>query len=107
MTIFDGEGQPEWDNNDYSEDFFWLGIRRDLMNKYTVSDKIVKQLENNFTYHPPKDDQQTRYILLRDTARELAFLAATNTPISREQSLGFTKLEEAIFWFNAAIARNE
>ena len=29
------------------------------------------------------------------------------TPKSREQSLALTKLEEAIMWANASIARNE
>ena len=67
----------------------------------------LERINNNFTYHPPKDDQQVRYVQLRDRARELALFANEATPASREQSLGFTALEEAIFWFNAAIARNE
>lgn len=29
------------------------------------------------------------------------------TPKSREQSLAITKVEEAMFWANAAIARNQ
>lgn len=41
------------------------------------------------------------------TAKELAYMICQNTPTSREQSLALTNLEQAIFWANAAIARNE
>ena len=64
-------------------------------------------LENRFTYHAPKSDQQKRYEQLRSEAKALAYSITDNTPPSREQSLALTKLEEAIFWANAAIARNE
>jgi len=37
----------------------------------------------------------------------LAIDIIQNTPPSREQSLAITHLEEAIFYANAAIARNE
>ena len=67
----------------------------------------LDRIERDFTYHPPKGDQQERYVHLRDTAKDLAFLILENTPISREQSLAITNLEQAIFWANAAIARNE
>lgn len=77
------------------------------MNKYDVEQKMVNQLENNFKYHAPKNDQQERYVFLRDGARVLAYDIVKNTPVSREQSLALTNLEQAIFWANAAIARNE
>lgn len=64
-------------------------------------------LEKKFTYHPPKGDQIPRYTAIRDAAKELAYLVLENTPPSREQSLFLTKLEEAVMWANAAIARNE
>jgi len=44
---------------------------------------------------------------MRDDAKSLAFFIVKNTPPSREQSLALTHLEEAIFYANAAIARNE
>lgn len=74
---------------------------------YQASDEDLKRLENNFTYHPPKGNQTGRYAMLRSGARELARDILENTPKSREQSLALTNLEEAIFWANAAIARNE
>lgn len=67
----------------------------------------LERINNNFTYHPPKDDQQARYVAIRDMARDFALFVNEATPASREQALFFTALEEAIFWANAAIARNE
>jgi hypothetical protein len=67
----------------------------------------LESLENSFTYHAPKANQPERYVLLRDKAKELAILILENTPASREQSVAFTKLEEAIMWANKAIACNE
>jgi len=77
------------------------------MSNYEVSQKMSEQLEKTFTYHSPKDDQPDRYVLLRDKAKYLAYDIVRNTPPSREQSLAITHLEEAIFYANAAIARNE
>lgn len=68
---------------------------------------IRAQIENSFTYHPPKGDQQTKYVTLRDKAKELAHIIVDLTPSSREQSTAITKLEEAIMWANKAIACNE
>ena len=75
--------------------------------KYQTSEKMSEQVEKIFTYHAPKDDQPERYVILRDTAKQLAYLIVGTTPSSREQSLAITHLEEAIFYVNAAIARNE
>jgi hypothetical protein len=64
-------------------------------------------IERNFKYHSPKKGQPERYENIRDTARHLALLINDSCPESREKSLAFTKLEEAVMWANAAIARNE
>lgn len=65
------------------------------------------QIERNFTYHAPKDDQPARYTQLRAKAKELAELIVAITPASREQSVALTHLETAVMWANAGIARNE
>lgn len=64
-------------------------------------------LTNRFTYHPPKGDQPGRYEELRGAALTFANLIGTSCPDSREKYLALTKLEEAVFWANASIARNE
>lgn len=65
------------------------------------------ELHKRFTYHPPKDGQPEKYEAIRKSAKEFAGLIVFFTPESREQSLAITALEEAVFWANAAIARNE
>jgi hypothetical protein len=66
-----------------------------------------ERIEKDFTYHSPKDDQPQRYIDIRDAGKTLAYKIIECSPESREQSLALTNLEQAIFWANAAIARNE
>jgi hypothetical protein len=64
-------------------------------------------LENRFTYHPPQPGQPEKYEDIRDTAKTLAYLISAECPNSREKSLALTKLEEAVMWANAAIAREQ
>lgn len=77
------------------------------MPKYPVSDEAAARIEDNFSYHPPKEDQPDRYSALRETAKQFAFQVVGNVPPGREQSLALTKIEEASFWANAGIARGE
>lgn len=65
------------------------------------------ELANRFTYHPPTQGQAERYVEIRKVAHEFALAVLERAPKSRERSLAFTKIEEAVFWANAAIARNE
>lgn len=67
----------------------------------------TEELKRRFTYHAPKDDQPARYNAIREKAYELALLIAESTRHSREQSTALTHLETAVFFANAAIARNE
>lgn len=60
-----------------------------------------------FRYHPPKDDQATRYRILREEAFLLARKYEQFCPPSRERDIAIERLEEAAMWANAAIARNE
>lgn len=66
-----------------------------------------QEIVRRFTYHTPKGTQPARYNLLREQAKNLALTIVANTPRCREQSLAITKLEEAIMFANAAIARRE
>jgi len=65
-----------------------------------------KTIENNFSYHAPKDGQPGKYEDLRKKAKELAYLVAALCPDSREKSLAMTNLEQSVMWANASIARN-
>ena len=60
---------------------------------------------NRFTYHPPKPEQIEDYSDIRAFAMNFARFINNRTPVSREQSLSITALEECVFWANAAIAR--
>jgi len=63
------------------------------------------ELGTRFTYHTPKEGQPEKYQKLRNMGGELALSFVEHCPASRELSLAVTKLEEAIMWANAAIAR--
>lgn len=66
-----------------------------------------KDLLNRFTYHPPVTGQAELYQEIRNTALEFATQLTEKCPPSRELSLALTHLEEAVFWANASIARNQ
>lgn len=68
---------------------------------------VSQELINRFTYHTPRDDQTARYEAIRRQGRELAIDFDNWCPDSREKSVAMTKLEEAVMWANASIARNE
>jgi hypothetical protein len=71
--------------------------------------KLEPDLDNLFTYHAPKPElnQAKRYQDIRDHAKYLAEHMTRQCPESRERSLAIQKIEEAVFWANAAIARHE
>lgn len=77
------------------------------MAKYQIDSRMQARLDNDFKYHAPKDDQQERYVKIRDAAKVLAILICENSPSSREQSVALTELDHVVMMTNAAIARNE
>ena len=64
-------------------------------------------LNVRFTYHKPFGTQPMRYEEIRNLAYGYSQYLVNNCPDSRELSLALTKLEEVVFWANAAIARHE
>jgi len=70
-----------------------------------VVDMETAELENRFTYHPPKEGQADIYTDIRDRAFALVMFINSVCPESREKSLAVTKIEEAVMWANAGIAR--
>lgn len=59
-----------------------------------------------FEYHAPKEGQPQKYEELRRSAKTFAGYIIKDCPESRERSLALTKIEEAVMWANASIARN-
>jgi hypothetical protein len=74
---------------------------------YGLTVEEYRDLENRFTYHTPKGDQQERYVALRTMALALAEDISHSVPPGRERALALTNLEQSIFWANAGIARGE
>jgi len=66
-----------------------------------------EEIDKRFTYHPPIGGQLYRYNALRMAGRTLADAVNSLCPESREKEIAITKLEEAVMWANAAIARRD
>lgn len=66
-----------------------------------------RELDARFTYHAPRGDQQTRFIVIRAIAKELGRAITRWCPPSRERELALTALDTVVMWANAAIARRE
>ena len=75
--------------------------------KYEISESEKNRIDNDFTYHAPKADQPERYGAIRAKAKELAELICRAVPEGQEKALAMVRLEEAVMWANAGIARNE
>jgi hypothetical protein len=103
-----GDNEVDWEGNaiPIEEERKLVEEEKEIIDVlYPSKDKV--DIDNRFTYHAPKGTQPERYEYLRRQARNLATDIVRNCPDSRERSLALTKLEEAIFWANASIARNE
>lgn len=62
-------------------------------------------IERRFTHHPPDEARATEHVWAREILKDAAAQLSGGLPDGREKSLVLTKLEEAMFWANAAIAR--
>lgn len=79
-----------------------------LMPGYKITEEEMRRLDNDFTYHPPKDPTQTaRYEEIRAKGKEMAELLLMSCPRGQELYHALRRIEECIFWANAAIARGE
>lgn len=67
---------------------------------------MTENKDDIFTYHEPFEETQKRYQKIRTIARMFDDVVDEVVPQSREASLAKTKIEEAIMWANAGIARN-
>ena len=63
-------------------------------------------LEHRFKHHaPPNEDVIAAHATVRSVLLNAAMCVCELVPDGREQSTLVTKLEEAMFWANAGIAR--
>lgn len=68
---------------------------------------LKERIESDLAHHAPTPAKQEKHEGVRAAAMAMAVIVVTLAPAGREQSLALTKLEEAMFWANAAIARGE
>lgn len=64
------------------------------------------ELTHRFAYHPPRTPEVSEaHERVRQECRIFAGFLNHHLPEGREKGLVITKLEEVMFWANAAIAR--
>lgn len=66
------------------------------------------ELAHRFNYHPPRTpDVAHAHESVREQCTQLAAFLNSALPDGREKALAITKIEEAMFWANASIARQQ
>lgn len=72
-----------------------------------MTDRLPHEdIDHRFNHHAPSLEKVDRHDRARAEVRLVAHAFQESLPEGREKSLALTKLEEAMFWANAAIARN-
>lgn len=69
--------------------------------------ELTRRITSDFKFHPATETTGPFYTEVRQACELLAHRLHSLIPESRELSLALTKLEEAMFWANAGIARNQ
>lgn len=65
-----------------------------------------EDIDNRFRFHSaPDEEKRNAHSAVRGLYADLAHQVNERLPEGREKSLAITKLEEAMFWSNAALAR--
>ena len=65
------------------------------------------ELVRRFTYHKLTSNQPKQYEQIRDLGHRFADVINGICPDNREKSVAITKIEEAVMWANASIARGD
>ena len=70
----------------------------------SMETQIISEMRNRFNHRAPNDAHAA---VIREALLAAATAIALHTRFSRAQDVALTKLEEAMFWANAAIAREQ
>ena len=63
-------------------------------------------IDNRFDFHPATTaEKKGQHGSVREACKDLAHFIDNQVPDGREKALALTNLEQAMFWANAAIAR--
>lgn len=66
----------------------------------------TEEIIHRFAFHPASDEEKRNaHSSIRMACAELGTFINASMPECREKSLAITKLEEAMFWANAGLAR--
>lgn len=63
------------------------------------------QIARMFNYHKPDEDKAWLHQWVRNNCETVAIAFDAELPDNREKAIAIEKLEEAMFWANASIAR--
>lgn len=64
-----------------------------------------EELDSRFDYHAPDSTRVLEHERIRNECKQFAAWFDIKLPEGREKALAMTRLEEVMFWANAAIAR--
>ena len=70
-------------------------------------EKEMSKQTNPWQFHTPTEAQKASMQKMRDAFQELAHLIQHETPVSRQQSVALTHLEDAAVWANKAACQKE
>lgn len=67
----------------------------------------MTDMDKLFNYHPPRKESIVKaHEAIREQCKELALTLHAKAPDCRERAIAVRKVEEAMMWGNAAVARN-
>ena len=70
-----------------------------------MSNPLTDRITWDFAYHKPGPIAVEAHENIRGSFKMMACIVLDTVPAGREQAIVLTKLEEAMFWANAGIAR--
>lgn len=85
----------------------WLRRRSLVRAVLRLLDMDFREISHRFAYHAPKDaDVKAAHEAIRAACRAAAHIINDKVPDSHEKDIAIRKLEAAMMWANAAIARH-